>query len=177
MALIGYTIGLCVNYYEVTMIINSNFSLLGFSKSNITYDAGRVPIAMGHIAAIMLLCKLPVLQWLKTRLAAVGKMALTNYIMHSVIAMFFFTGAGFGMFGKLQRHELLYVVFSIWIFQLIISPIWLKYFQYGPIEWLWRNLSYQKMHSFRKTKIVQSEISDLPTEIDVKIIESPTQKS
>ncbi len=177
MALIGYSIGLGINYYEVTMIMNSNFSFLGFSKSYLTYDAGRIPIAMGHIAAIMLLCKLPVLQWLKTRLAAVGKMALTNYIMHSVIALFFFTGAGFGMFGKLQRHELLYVVFSIWIFQLIISPIWLKYFQFGPIEWVWRNLSYQKMHAFRKAKIVQSEISDVPTEVDVKIIKSPTQIS
>ena len=177
MALIGYSIGLGINYYEVTMIMNSNFSFLGFSKSYLTYDAGRIPIAMGHIAAIMLLCKLPILQWLKTRLAAVGKMALTNYIMHSVIALFFFTGAGFGMFGKLQRHELLYVVFSIWIFQLIISPIWLKYFQFGPIEWVWRNLSYQKMHAFRKAKIVQSEISDVPTKIDVKIIKSPTQIS
>jgi len=177
MALIGYSIGLCVNYYEVTMIMNSNFSFLGFSKSYLTYDAGRIPIAMGHIAAIMLLCKLPILQWLKTRLAAVGKMALTNYIMHSVIALFFFTGAGFGMFGKLQRHELLYVVFSIWIFQLIISPIWLKYFQFGPVEWVWRNLSYQKKHAFRKAKIVQSDISDVPTEIDVKIIKTPTQIS
>ena len=177
MALIGYSIGLGINYYEVTMIMNSNFSFLGFSKSYLTYDAGRIPIAMGHIAAIMLLCKLPVLQWLKTRLAAVGKMALTNYIMHSVIALFFFTGAGFGMFRKLQRHELLYVVFSIWIFQLIISPIWLKYFQFGPIEWVWRNLSYQKMHAFRKAKIVQSEISDVLTEVDVKIIKSPTQIS
>ena len=123
MALIGYSIGLSVNYYEVTMIMNSNFSFLSFSKTDLTYDAGRVPVAMGHIASIMLLCKLPLLNWLKSRLAAVGKMALTNYIMHSVIALFFFTGAGFGMFGKLQRHELLYVVFSIWIFQLIISPI------------------------------------------------------
>ncbi len=177
MALIGYSIGLCVNYYEVTMIINSNFSLLGFSKSYLTYDAGRVPIAMGHIAAIMLLCKLPVLKWLKTSLAAVGKMALTNYIMHSIIALFFFTGAGLGMFGKLQRHELLYVVFSIWIFQLIISPIWLKYFQFGPLEWLWRNLSYQKMHAFRKVKIVQSNMHDVLNEVDVvpvqKTIETP----
>lgn len=171
MALVGYGIGLCVNYYEVTMIMNSNFSLLGFSKSFLTYDAGRVPIAMGHIAAIMLLCKLPVLQWLKSRLAAVGKMALTNYIMHSVIALFFFTGAGFGMFGKLQRHELLYVVFSIWIFQLIISPIWLKYFEFGPIEWVWRNLSYQKVHSFRKTKIVQSKTYDIPNEVVVVPVE------
>jgi uncharacterized protein len=177
MALIGYGIGLCVNYYEVTMIINSNFSLLGFSKSYLTYDAGRIPIAMGHIAAIMLLCKSPLLQWLKTRLAAVGKMALTNYIMHSVIAMFFFTGAGFGMFGKLQRHELLYVVFSIWIVQLILSPIWLKYFQFGPVEWLWRNLSYQKMHAFRKTKIVQSNMDYVLNEVDAvpaqKTIETP----
>lgn len=177
MALIGYAIGLSINYYEVTMIINSNFSFLGFSKSKLTYDAGRIPIAMGHIATIMLLCKLPVLQWLKSRLAAVGKMALTNYIMHSVIAMFFFTGAGLGMFGKLQRHELLYVVFSIWIFQLIISPIWLKYFQYGPLEWLWRNLSYQKMHAFRKVKIFQSNMHDMLNEVDVvpvqKTVETP----
>jgi uncharacterized protein len=177
MALIGYSIGLAINYYEVTTIINSNFSLLGFSKANLTYELGRVFIAMGHIAAIMLLCKIPVLQWLKSRLAAVGKMALTNYIMHSVIAMFFFTGVGFGMFGKLQRHELLYVVFSIWLFQLIISPIWLKYFQFGPLEWVWRNLSYQKMHAFRKTKIVQSGMHDALKEIEVvpvqKMIETP----
>ena len=167
MALIGYSIGLSVNYYEVTMIMNSNFSFLSFSKSDLTYDAGRVPVALGHIASIMLLCKLPLLNWLKSRLAAVGKMALTNYIMHSVIALFFFTGAGFGMFGKLQRHELLFVVFSIWIFQLIISPIWLKYFEFGPIEWLWRNLSYQKMHPLRKTKIEQSKINDLLYKVEV----------
>jgi uncharacterized protein len=87
--------------------------------------------------------------------------------MHSVIAMFFFTGAGLGMFGKLQRHELLYVVFSIWIFQLIISPVWLKYFQFGPIEWLWRNLSYQKMHPFRKTKMAPSNMPDVLHGIEV----------
>jgi uncharacterized protein len=52
--------------------------------------------------------------------------------------------------GKLQRYELLYVVFSIWIFQLILSPIWLRSFQYGPAEWLWRNLSYGKILGFRK---------------------------
>ncbi|MES2645860.1 MAG: DUF418 domain-containing protein [Bacteroidota bacterium] len=152
MLLIGYAIGLSVNYYEVKMILDSNFSLLGFSKSYLTYDLGRIPIALGHIAVIMLLCKLPILIWLKTSLAAVGKMALTNYMMHSVIALFFFTGAGFGMFGKLQRHELLYVVFSIWIFQLIISPVWLKYFEFGPMEWIWRILSYQKKYPIRKNK-------------------------
>ena len=97
----------------------------------------------------MLFCKLPVLKWLKSSLAAVGKMALTNYVMHSVFAMFIFTGVGFGLFGTFQRYELLYIVFSIWVFQLILSPIWLKYYQYGPLEWIWRNLSYLKRHPFK----------------------------
>lgn len=150
MALIGYGIGLSVNYYEIRTIMDSNFSFLGFSKSNLTYDIGRVPVAMGHIALIMIFCKSNFLSWLKNKLAAVGKMALTNYIMHSVICIFVFTGVGFGLFGKLQRHELLYVVFSICIFQLILSPIWLKYYHFGPLEWLWRYLSYLKKPIFKR---------------------------
>ena len=151
MAALGYLIGLSINYYEIHSIMEGNFSLLSFSKANITYDLGRVPVAIGHVGAIMLFCKLPILKWLKISLAAVGKMALTNYVMHSVFAMFIFTGAGFGLFGTFQRFELLYIVFVIWIFQLILSPIWLKYYQYGPLEWIWRNLSYLKKHPFKKT--------------------------
>tara|TARA_R110001632_G_scaffold64960_11_gene154247 strand:- start:1612 stop:2907 length:1296 start_codon:yes stop_codon:yes gene_type:complete len=150
MTVLGYLIGFSVNYYEILSIMEGNFSLLSFSKSNITYDLGRVPVAIGHVGAIMLFCKLPVLKWLKSSLAAVGKMALTNYVMHSVFAMFIFTGVGFGLFGTFQRYELLYIVFAIWIFQLILSPIWLKYYQYGPLEWIWRNLSYLKKHPFKK---------------------------
>lgn len=170
MALVGYVIGFSINYYEVSTIMESNFSFLGFSKSHLTYDAGRVPVAFGHIAIIMMLCKLPILHWLKSRLAAVGQMALTNYIMHSVIAMFVFTGAGLGMFGKLQRHELLYVVFSIWILQLILSPIWLKYFLFGPIEWLWRNLSYQKIHPFRRADVSKLKADNGPSEVNVLLV-------
>ena len=149
-ALISYAIGLTVNYYETKLIIDSGFSFLGFSKSHLTYQLGKVFMSLGHIAVIMIFCKTPILNWLKTGLSAVGKMALTNYVMHSVFALFIFTGAGFGLFGKLQRHELMYIVFSIWIFQLIVSPIWLKYFQFGPLEWIWRNLSYQKRHKLKK---------------------------
>lgn len=147
---IGYPIGIAINYYEMQLILDAKFSPLSFSESNITYYWGRFFVSMGHVGLIMLFCKSSIFGWLKTSLAAVGKMALTNYIMHSVICMFIFTGVGFGLFGQLERFELLYVVFSIWIFQLIISPIWLRYFHYGPMEWLWRNLSYQKIHSIRK---------------------------
>ena len=149
----GYIAGLSINYYEMQTIMNGNFSFLAFSKAEVTYYLGRLAISIGHIGAIMILVKLPVLMWMKRRLAAVGQMALTNYIMHSIICMIVFTGVGFGLFGKLQRYELLYVVFSIWVFQLIVSPIWLKYFEFGPLEWLWRRLSYLQKPAFRKKPI------------------------
>jgi len=150
MVLIGYAIGLTVNYFETTHILNNNFSYISFFETNTTYDLGRVAVSMGHIGLIMLFCKLNILKFFKYAISCVGKMALTNYLMHSLICMIIFTGVGFGMFGKLQRFELLYVVFGIWIFQLILSPIWLRYYHYGPVEWLWRRLSYLKNPPFRK---------------------------
>jgi len=159
MALMGYGIGLAINYYETRLILDSGFSFLGFSKAHLTYQFGRIPVSMGHIAFIMIFCKIPIMNWLKIRLAAVGKMALTNYILHSVFAMFIFTGVGFGLFGKLQRHELMYVVFAIWTFQLIASPIWLKYYQFGPLEWIWRNLTYLKRHPLRRENEISRPIA------------------
>ncbi|MGZ0016370.1 DUF418 domain-containing protein [Yeosuana sp. AK3] len=159
MVLAGYGIGLMINYYEINLIIKSGFSYLGFSKSFLTYYIGKTTVSMGHVGLIMLFCKLPILKWLRSALSAVGKMALTNYVMHSVFAMFIFTGAGFGLFGTFQRHELLYIVFSIWIFQLIASPIWLRYFQFGPLEWIWRNLSYQKRHLLKKQTLKHETIN------------------
>ena len=147
---IGYPIGIAINYYEMQLILEGKFSTISFSESNITYYWGRFFVAMGHICLIMLFFKSSFFGWLKTSLAAVGKMALTNCPMHSVICMFVFTGAGFGLFGQLERFELLYEVFAIWIFQLVVSPIWLKYFQFGPLEWVWRRLSYMEKPDFRK---------------------------
>ncbi|WP_262887921.1 DUF418 domain-containing protein [Cyclobacterium salsum] len=62
-----------------------------------------------------------------------------------------FLGFGFGLFGYLQRYELYYVVFSIWIFEMIFSTIWLHYFKFGPLEWLWRSLTYRRMQPMRRT--------------------------
>jgi uncharacterized protein len=97
----------------------------------------------------MMICKAGALRPVTRRLAAVGQMALTNYIMHSVVAATIFCGFGFGLFNTLQRHELYYIVFAIWIFQLIASPIWLKYFQFGPLEWGWRSLTYRARQPMR----------------------------
>jgi uncharacterized protein len=150
MALIGYGIGITTNYFEGSHIISSNFSILSINKTYMTYHLGRIPTACGHIALIMLFVKSGFLPLLQKALAAVGQMAFTNYITQSIICNFIFLGYGFSMYGKLQRYELYYIVFSIWVFQLIVSPIWLKYFRFGPLEWLWRSLTYWKMQPMRK---------------------------
>jgi len=149
MILVGYGIGLSVNYYEAKLVLNDHFSVPSLLKSGLTYPFGRIGMAIGHIGIVMIFCKSNFLPFLKKAFAAVGKMALTNYIMHSVICGFIFLGVGFSMFGKLQRHELYYVVIAIWIFQLIASPIWLKYFRFGPLEWCWRSLTYKRIMPFK----------------------------
>ena len=152
MIVIGYAIGLSVNYYETMIEINSNFDPVEISRAGQTYQLGRLFTTLGHIGLFMLFIKSGILWFLQNALAAVGKMALTNYLMHTVICTTYFLGFSFGMFGKLQRYELYYVVIAIWIVQLIYSPIWLKYFRYGPAEWLWRSLSYKKKQPFRIAK-------------------------
>lgn len=146
----GYIIGLSVNYYETMLQVNSNFDLVEMSKAKQTYQLGRLFTTIGHIGLFMLFIKSGALRFLQKALAAVGKMALTNYLMQTILCTTYFLGYGFGMFGKLQRYELYYVVFVIWVLQLFYSPLWLKYFKYGPAEWLWRSLSYKKTQPFKK---------------------------
>jgi uncharacterized protein len=114
-----------------------------------TYQMARVGMTLGHAALILLLCKYGVWPALRARLAAVGKTALSNYIAHSVIYGVVFYGYGFNLFDKLQRYQLYYVVLGMWIFSLIWSPIWLKHFRFGPLEWVWRSLTYWKRQPMR----------------------------
>ncbi len=106
-------------------------------------------IPLGYIGGIMLICRSGKLLRLTARLAAVGRMALTNYLMHSVVCSFIFFGFGLGLFGKVDRMGQFLVVLAIWVFQLWLSPLWLKHFRFGPMEWLWRSLTYWKIQPMR----------------------------
>lgn len=150
MIIVGYAIGVSVNAWETRLLIASNFDMFAFAKTNFTYDLGRLPMTFGHIGLLSLVCRMSWMNWLTSRFAAVGRMALTNYIAHSVVCAIIFTGIGFSMFGELQRYELYYVVAAIWLAQLIISPIWLKHYRYGPLEWLWRSLTYMQRQPLRR---------------------------
>jgi uncharacterized protein len=150
MLVIGYGIGLSVNYWEIRHILDSNFdpgaALLPWT---VTYDLGRVPTTFGHVALAMLLVRQLALRPLLRPFAAAGQMALTNYLAQSLICLFVFTGAGLGWFGELQRYQLYYVVLAIWLLELAWSPLWLAHFRFGPMEWLWRSLTRWEFQPMR----------------------------
>jgi uncharacterized protein len=107
-----------------------------------------VLVSLGWVGVVMLVCRSSALVPLALRLAAVGRMAFSNYIMHTVICTTLFYGHGFGLFGKVERVWQFAVVLVIWGLQLIVSPIWLRYFLFGPLEWLWRSLTYWQREPF-----------------------------
>ncbi len=107
-------------------------------------DLRRLFLSVGHASLLILIFRSRMVPWLMAALANVGQMAFSNYLMQSIICTLFFYGYGLGYYNKLQFHQIYYVVFGVWIFQLIFSSIWLKYFRFGPFEWTWRSLTYWK---------------------------------
>ena len=100
-------------------------------------------MAWGYLCAIMYLVTGPQIKWRETvvnRLAMVGRLALTNYLMQSVLCCALFYGWGFGLFGQLSRAVLPLIVVLIWLIQLVWSGWWLKRYTAGPMETVWRNL-------------------------------------
>ena len=149
MLVVGYAIGLTVNVTEVRWLIDHQFSAVAFVQIGPSYDLGRLAMTLGHVGALLLFVRSGALGWLRRSLAAVGQMAVTNYLTHSLLALIVFIL--FAQFGQWQRHQLYYYVLAIWVAQLIISPLWLRHFRFGPVEWLWRWLTYLKRPPMRRS--------------------------
>jgi uncharacterized protein len=146
---IGCLIGIPLNSYGAWLLLRSNFDRVTVLFTHMAYDIERLPIALASMALLMILCKAGAVKWLTSRLAAIGQMALSNYILQSVVCTFIFTGYGFGLYGKLERYQLYYVVAGCWAISLAASPIWLRHYQFGPLEWCWRSLTYWKRQPMR----------------------------
>jgi uncharacterized protein len=103
---------------------------------------GSVAIALGWMGWILLFWKSGQARWLVLRFAAVGRMAFTCYIAETVLCTMLFYGHGFGLFGRVDRLGQLGVTLGVWVVLLVGAPWWLKHFRFGPLEWLWRTLTY-----------------------------------
>jgi uncharacterized protein len=156
---VGYGVGLPLviysyyhNYlYHPTLEASlSRMEALPIEWTGLIYPFQRILLVMAHVSAIILLYKSHYAQGLFRRLEAVGQMAFTNYIMQSVICTLIFFGYGLNYYAELEFYQLYFVVAAIWILQLLLSPLWLRFFYYGPLEWVWRSLTYWRFQPFRR---------------------------
>jgi uncharacterized protein len=157
LACFGYGLGLPLCALSAWDLWSSDFEMIRayIVGLNLNY-LGSLGVAMGHIALVMLAWKLwrtgVIMNWIMNSLAAMGRMALTNYIAQSVICTAIFDGWGLGLFGSLSRPQMYLIVPGIWLVQALWSPWWLKRFQYGPLEWLWRTLTYLRRQPMHRAK-------------------------
>ena len=151
---LGLLIGLPANFYlarYMSYFMNDYWNLkMNGLYQTISYSLGVAPLAMAYVGLIMLSFQTTAGKKILTVLAPVGKMAFSNYMMHSFIGNFVFLHAGLGYIGKVG--PVYYTLFGVAVFiiQIILSTVWLKYFNYGPVEWLWRSATYKKWQPFTK---------------------------
>lgn len=150
--LFGFIIGFGLIAYDTYNLLNTQFEFVATMFSFMSLNSlAAVFVALGYIALFCLWVKSDKFLGFRKRLEAVGRMAFTNYISQSLICTLLFYSHGLGLFAQLERYQLMLVVAVIFIAQLIWSPWWLARFKFGPLEWLWRSLSYGKIQPFRKT--------------------------
>jgi uncharacterized protein len=82
--------------------------------------------------------------------SAPGRMALTNYILQTLLGILIFYGIGFGMGGTTGLIYVILIALGVYGLEMVFSHFWLKYFNYGPLEWIWRQLTYGKSLPLRK---------------------------
>jgi len=157
LAFIGFGIGLPLTAYGAEASIAHGFDVV----QNFTADShfnyfGSILVSLAYISIVMIISKRNLVRGLQHRLAAVGRTAFSNYLLQTLICTTIFYGYGLGLFGRLERIYLLGVVLAVWIFQLYISPIWLRRYRLGPAEWLWRSLTYRRRQPFRVTPSTSS---------------------
>jgi uncharacterized protein len=149
-ALISAAISVPVVSIGASKALASNFDLLTTDKwMLLTYDLGRVSGVLAIASLILLVVKAGALPWVTRRLAAIGQMALSNYLLTSIVCKFILVWAPWKLYGKLEYYQLYYVLLAVWVVNLIWSPIWLRHFEFGPAEWVWRSLTYWKKQPMR----------------------------
>jgi uncharacterized protein len=110
----------------------------------IVYALGVAPLAMAYTGLFMLSFQTTAGKKIFSILAPVGKMAFSNYMMQSLIGNFVFLGPGLGYMTRVGPVYFTLFALLVFTFQIIFSTVWLNYFNYGPVEWLWRSATYKK---------------------------------
>ena len=146
-------VGFPLQAYGIALDFASGWSVRSlFTGLQLVYWAS-IAVGLGYVGAIMLVCRAPALRRFTRPFAAVGQTALTNYLLQTVICTTIFYGHGLGWFGSVDRIGQVGVTAGVWAVQLIASPLWLRRYRFGPVEWAWRSLTYRARQPLRRSPL------------------------
>ena len=136
-----------ISYQHAIPTVFNSWSFLGA----FTHTAGGISFSLFYATSFILLISKGKIHKFAQQISAVGRMALTNYLLHSIICTTLFLSYGFGLMGKIEIWQGILLTIVIYALQIPFSNWWLSKFKYGPFEWLWRSLTYWKIQAFRIT--------------------------
>lgn len=148
---VGFLVGLPLMLWSTWLHPSHSFSEIG-AGSAASQTAAQIAnglMCFGYFAAIVLLMQRPAWRARLRWIAPAGRMALTNYLMQSVICTLVFYHYGLGYFEQLPRLWQPVFVLGVFVVQVLLSRWWLSKFRYGPMEWLWRWLTYLERPAMR----------------------------
>jgi len=148
-----FLISLIIGALTLIFIVESKAyfkSPLLFFIREFVRDLNHFSFSILYISGIVILYMEDIFLDLFKNLSVVGRMALSNYILQSIIGGFIFFGYGFGLIGDMPAFIAFLLIFPIFIIQIYLSEFWLMKFKFGPLEWVWRSLTYFKFQDMRK---------------------------
>lgn len=149
MSAAGFIVGLPLALWQTSALLASDFHPVTVEVTKLTYDVRRLAMAVGYLGLILWFCQATGGSAVRRALAAVGRMALTNYLAQSILCAVIFYGFGLALYGRVTGFELYGIVLLIWAVELAWSLAWLARFRIGPFEWVWRALTYRRAPAWR----------------------------
>ncbi|MCY4437681.1 MAG: DUF418 domain-containing protein [Chloroflexi bacterium] len=147
-AILGLGIGLPLAALGVVITALGDFANDVALISQVPNNLGTIPASLGYVSLIILWSN-GAENWLKRRLRAVGRMALTNYLTQSILGVLVLTIL-LGDVDFVNRSAVVVFVFAVWALQMWWSHAWLSRYQFGPVEWLWRTATYRSVQPLRR---------------------------
>ena len=151
--LLGWLAGLGI---PLGLLSNSGEAALAYAHRQLGGWQGladllsTVPLALGYAALLVLLLQRPAIRRALSGLCAIGKMALSSYLCQSVVLGFVFYGYGLGLFGRLGSAVTAPIGLVLFGLQVALCRRWLRRYQFGPVEWLWRSAAYGRLQPLRR---------------------------
>ena len=143
--------GILGSVWATDVLIAQNFAMQLHGTPSVVLDVSAFIQAFGYASIILLIARLPVVEWVARILSLVGRMALSNYILSSLMmAAIFYGPPGRGLIGDMSRADLIPLSAILWLVLIVFSVIWLSLFRFGPLEWVWRSLTSGRPQPLRK---------------------------